>query len=69
MKKGVRIILICFSSLLLISWDKASKNLAKVHLQNAAPISYLHDTFRLEYAENTGAAMSIGDALPNKVSF
>ena len=63
MKKVVKILLICLSSLLLISWDKASKNLAKEHLQYAEPVSYLHDTFRLEYAENTGAAMSIGDEL------
>ena len=69
MKKGVRIILICVSSLLLISWDKTSKNLAKEHLEYKAPVSYLHDTFRLEYAENTGAAMSIGDTLPAALSF
>ena len=28
----------------------------------------MHDTFRLEYAENTGAAMSMGDKLPGGVS-
>jgi signal peptidase II len=35
---------------------------------NKAPISYFHNTIRLEYVENTGAAMSLGDDLPKTVS-
>jgi signal peptidase II len=33
------------------------------------PISYFHNTFRLEYVENTGAALSLGDTLSKPVSF
>jgi len=33
------------------------------------PISYFHNTFRLDYAENTGAAMSMGDGLSKTASF
>ena len=33
------------------------------------PLSYFHDTFRLEYAENTGAALSFGDEWPKAVGF
>lgn len=43
--------------------------MAKEHLANKEGISYFHDTFRLEYVENTGAAMSMGDDLPKTVSF
>jgi signal peptidase II len=35
----------------------------------AEPRSYFHDVFRLEYVENTGAALSLGDDLPRNVSF
>ena len=69
MKKGLKIFLFCLSCLTLISWDRATKNLAKEKLMNKEPVSYLHDTFRLEYIENTGAAMSFGDSLPKAASF
>ena len=69
MKKGMKILLFCLSSLVLISWDRATKNLAKEHLQNKEPLTYFHNTFRLEYVENTGAAMSLGDGLSKTASF
>ncbi len=69
MKKGLKIVLFCLSCLTLISWDRATKDLAKEHLMNREPVSYLHDTFRLQYIENTGAAMSLGDSLPKTASF
>ena len=69
MKRWIKIVLFCLSCLTLISWDRVTKNLAKEHLMNKESKSYLHDTFRLEYVENTGAAMSLGDSLPNTISF
>ena len=69
MKKITRIVLFCASALVLISWDRASKELAKEHLKDKAPLTYLNDTFRLQYVENTGAALSLGDNLPAGVSF
>lgn len=68
MKRSLKILLFCFSALAFISWDRASKDLAKEHLMNKEPVSYFHDTFRLEYVENTGAAMSLGDNLPKTAS-
>lgn len=59
----------CISSLALISWDRASKELAKEHLKGKEAVSYFHDTFRLQYVENTGAALSMGDSLPKAASF
>jgi signal peptidase II len=69
MKRWLKILLFCLCSLTLISWDRETKNLAKEHLMNKESLSYLHDTFRLEYVENTGAAMNLGDGLSKTVSF
>ena len=64
-----RICLFCFFILILAGCDRATKNIAKHELKDKEAISILHDSFRLEYVENTGAAMSLGDALPRRVSF
>ena len=69
MKRWLKILLFCLCSLTLISWDRETKNLAKEHLMNKEPLSYLHDTFRLDYVENTGAAMNLGDGLSKTLSF
>ncbi len=69
MKRWIKILLFCCSSLTLVSWDRASKELAKEHLKDNEAISYFHDTFRLVYVENTGAAMSLGDGLSKNTSF
>jgi signal peptidase II len=67
--KIVRIGLFCLLSLSLVSWDQVTKDLAKAHLRDKPAQSYLHDTFRLEYVENTGAAMSMADDLSPGASF
>ena len=69
MKNWVKILLFCVSSIIFIGCDRITKNLAKEHLMYHEPISYLHNTITLEYAENTGAALSLGDQLPKPVSF
>lgn len=56
-------------SFALISCDQATKKLAKSHLMDQEPASYFHDTFRLEYVENTGAALSLGANLPQHYNF
>ncbi len=56
-------------SFALISCDQVTKDLAKTHLMNQQPASYFHDTFRLEYVENTGAALSLGANLPQPYNF
>lgn len=63
-QRWLKIALFCFSSLSLISWDRVTKNLAKDHLKDKAEYSYFHDSFRLQYVENTGAALSFADNLP-----
>ena len=69
MKRWLKICLFCTSTLALISWDRATKDLAKEHLKDKAAVSYLHDFVRLQYAENTGAALNLGDGLSKTNSF
>jgi signal peptidase II len=69
MKTRIKILLFCVSCFAFISCDRITKDIAKEQLKNKEPLSYLHDTVRLEYVENTGAAMSLGDDLPVKASF
>lgn len=69
MRASTKILLFCIISIAFISCDRLTKSLAKTHLMNHADISYLHNTFKLEYAENTGAALSLGDSLPRALSF
>src|SRR5260370_24164272 len=64
-----RMLLFCAFFLSLISWDRVSKDLAKEHLRNQPARSFLHNTIRLQYVENTGAALSLADHLPPRTSF
>ncbi len=48
-----------------IGCDQVSKHVAAEHLLGAAPRSYLGDSLRLEYAENSGAFLSLGANLPS----
>lgn len=69
MKSQVKISLFYILSFALISCDQVTKNLAKQHLMNKEPASYFHDIFRLEYVENTGAALNLGANLPQPYNF
>jgi signal peptidase II len=68
MKKQVKIFLFCICCFAFIGCDRVTKDLAKEHLKNKQSVSYFHDTVRLEYVENTGAALSLGDHLPKIIS-
>jgi signal peptidase II len=47
-----------------IGCDRVTKQLAMGTLAGRGSRSYLSDTLRLEYAENTGAFLSLGENLP-----
>jgi len=47
-----------------IGCDQVTKHLATVHLMGVPRQSFLGDSLRLEYAENSGAFMSLGADLP-----
>jgi signal peptidase II len=69
MKKWTKILLFCGCCLVFIGCDRFTKGLAKEHLKDKPSITYLNDTVRLQYVENTGAALSLGDELPKAASF
>jgi signal peptidase II len=48
-----------------VIFDQASKFVAKAYLGPGALISFAGDTFRLQYAENSGAFLSLGASLPD----
>ena len=59
MKPSIRLFFFFALCLSLISWDRASKDLAKAYLKDKPDRAYLHNSLRLEYVENTGAAASL----------
>jgi signal peptidase II len=69
MSRRNKILLFCCCVLVCIGCDRATKLWAKNTLKDQPEQSYFHDTFRLLYVENTGAALSLGDSLPPKLSF
>lgn len=53
--------------LVLVSLDHLTKWLAITYLMGNPPIIYLGDLFRLQYATNTGAFLSLGAGLPESI--
>lgn len=52
-----------------VSIDQATKVIAQRALASRPGTSYLGDTFRLQYAQNKGAFLSLGAALPDTARF
>lgn len=52
-----------------IGCDQATKGWARAYLDNREPLSFLNDTIRLIYVENTGAFMSWGAEWSKEMSF
>lgn len=52
-----------------VGCDQATKGVATNHLSRSLPISYLGDTFRLQYIENSGGFLGIGSMLPVRPRF
>lgn len=69
MNKWYKISFFCILSFTFIGCDRVTKTLAREQLTNNKIISYFHDTFRLEYIENTGAALGFGENLSKNASF
>jgi signal peptidase II len=65
----VKILLFCMLSILFIGCDQVTKNVVKHNLIEGISTSYLHDTVRLIYVQNTGAMLNLGDSLPPRLSF
>ncbi|WP_214072710.1 signal peptidase II [Mucilaginibacter sp. dw_454] len=69
MSTRLKVFTFCLTCIVFIGLDRITKQLAREHLMYSAPKSYFHDTFVFEYVENTGAALSFGDSLPQPYSF
>jgi signal peptidase II len=54
---------------LSVGCDQATKRIATNTLMDRAGYSFLRDTFRLTYAENSGAFLSLGATLPPRARF
>ena len=64
MSKLPRILVILYITLACIVCDQVSKFIAKQFLQPGDFYSYAGDTFRFQYAENSGAFLGLGASLP-----
>jgi len=64
-----KILFFCLIIVALLALDRYTKMLAKQYLMDRDFKSYLGDTIRLGYAENTGAFLSFGADWPANVSF
>ncbi len=69
MKNWGKITIFSIACIVLVWGDRFTKQLAREHLMYSQPKSYFNNIFRFEYVENTGAALSFGDDLPQAVSF
>lgn len=69
MNTRFKILLFCLLSIIFIGCDQVTKNLAKEHLEEGVSTSYMNDTFRLIFVQNTGAALNLGDDLPPTIGF
>ena len=65
-KRMLLIAIILFSC---VGCDQITKTTAQRYLAFSQPISYLGDILRLQYAENSGAFLSLGAALPAGLRF
>ena len=63
-KRSVAILLLL---VLCVGCDQITKDVARQYLAFEPPRSWFHDTIRLEYAENVGAFLSLGDGLSKEL--
>lgn len=69
MKVAHRIGLVALILGVSVGCDQATKRIAVNALKPTAGYTYLGDTFRLQYAENRGAFLSLGATLPEDARF
>ncbi len=65
MSLAKRLTLLLAILVVCVGCDQATKRLAVLTLKNMPPLSFLGNTFRLEYAENSGAFLGLGATLPD----
>jgi signal peptidase II len=63
MRKLTRLFLVAALLIGCVGCDQITKVAARAHLSDGPAISFFHDAFRLVYAENPGAFLSLGASL------
>ena len=69
MRVLIRSAVIAFVLVCCVGCDQVSKTEARVYLPGTGIHSYLGDTFRLQYAENPGAFLSLGESFPAPIRY
>ena len=69
MKIVPRLAVVLFLLFACVGCDQATKTIATEVLSPSPPLSFMNDLFRLQYAENAGAMLSLGANLPVNVRF
>jgi signal peptidase II len=65
MQRLTRLVLVASILIACVGCDQTTKSLAREHLQGRGIASFFDDTLRLQYAENPGAFLSLGESLPH----
>jgi len=60
-------IIILVTILACVGCDQATKNIVKEKIPRNQVISLVHDAIRIQYTENTGAFLSLGDNLSERM--
>ena len=66
MQKVKRIVALLVILLTTVGCDQATKSMAVEHLSDSPPIIFLNGIFRLQYAENPGAFLSLGSSFSDE---
>lgn len=69
MKPAERTLLIALVLFSCVGCDQVTKNIARQGLRNSEPIAFLNNIFRLQYAENPGAFLSLGAGSSENIRF
>lgn len=69
MSLSKRLMVIILVTLVCAGCDQGTKTLASDFLPKSHMVSYLYDTMRVGYIENTGAFLGLGSQLPESVRF
>ena len=64
-----RLTVIFLLLLICVGCDQSTKYAAKHFLEGQQTLSYMGDIFRLSYTENTGAFLSLGAGMPEKLRY
>ena len=65
MQRFTRLVLVAAMLIACVGCDQATKSLARAHLQDRGTASFFDDALRLQYVQNPGAFLSIGESLPH----